>query len=362
MSPTRSLVFEILKSALWKTPVVFPDGVGQKEWDEVYSVLSMHGLAAFAYNAVASMPAEAKPQRDVAMKFISSFVAAEKNYAKFSEVDHLVDSLINDSGHMALRLKGLSLSEYYPEPFTRKFVDIDFYSPDHGDDIDAYFKSRGIAVDDDFYRHSHCHVRGVLVENHKCLLDVRGRQRMRDLDRDLKEMACEHLKKDFVPGIYPPPVMFSAVFNLHHALSHFIYEGISFKFLTDWIYFLCGEKEAMSSDEVKERIERHGLMKFAGVLTSVSIHHLGLAEENVPSYLLEAASQIKPSVEQKFVDDLFRPYEPSHYKSKLKERLNNVRRIVKASWKPSEFLGQSSFSFVVDKFIPILLGRKYEAD
>jgi hypothetical protein len=42
--------------------------------------------------------------------------------------------------------------------------------------------------------------------------------------------------------------------------------------------------------------------------------------------------------------------------------MNNVRRIMKASWKPSEFLGQSAVSFVAEKFIPILLGRRYEAD
>ena len=46
----------------------------------------------------------------------------------------------------------------------------------------------------------------------------------------------------------------------------------------------------------------------------------------------------------------------------IKERTVNVRRIIKASWKPREFLGQSAFLFVINKFIPILLGKKYEAD
>lgn len=362
MSDIRSFVFEILKAAIWKMPVRGQEGFGMKEWSKVYSVLGMHGLAAFAYDAVAALPADMKPPKEVAMKFISSALAAEKNYAKFAGIDREIGEMVRESGCKAIRLKGLTLSEYYPKPYTRKFVDIDFYSPDNGNEIDSFFRSKGVAVDDGFYRHSHFHLHGVLVENHKCLLDVRGRRKMRELDKDLKAMAVEKLAAETAPGMYDPPVRMSAIFNLHHALSHFIYEGISLKFLTDWIYFLRAEKEVMGSDEMKRSLERHGLTKFAGVMTKVSVKYLAYPEEWLPVYLREAASQIRPSVERKFMDDLFRSYEPSHHKSIVKERMNNVRRIMKASWKPSEFLGQSAVSFVAEKFIPILLGRRYEAD
>lgn len=362
MSHIHTVICTILKSAIWKMPIPIPINLGADEWNQVYSVLSMHGLAAFSYEAVAALPDEMRPPREVTMKFISAVVAAEKSYEKLVKVDEKISDLISEAGCKALRLKGLSLAEYYPAHYTRKFVDIDFYAPDKGDLIDAFFRSKGITVDDEFYRHSHCHVHGVLIENHKCLLDVRGRRKMRELDKDLKEMAVAALNVEDQPGMYSPPVIFSAVFNLHHALSHFIYEGISFKFLTDWVYFLRAEREAMSSDEMREHLKKHGLIKFAGMMTMVSMMFLGYPPEWLPKYLIDAAMDLKSVTVKKFVDDLFRPYEPSHYKSKLKERLNNVRKIVKASWKPSEFLGQSSFSFVMDKFIPILLGRKYEAD
>lgn len=362
MPEVRNFVFDILKAAIWKMPVSVPEGFGSKEWSKVYSVLGMHGLAAFAYDAVAALPDQMKPPKEVTMKFISSSIAAEKSYAKLVAVDREVGEIVCSSGAKAVRLKGLTLSEYYPKPFTRKFVDIDFYSPDKGDEIDSFFRSKGVAVDDGFYRHSHFHLHGVLVENHKCLLDVRGRRRMRELDKDLKSMALTALAAENSPGMYDPPVRLAAIFNLHHALSHFIYEGISLKFLTDWIYFLRAEKTVMGTEEMRQSLERHGLMKFAGVMTKVAVDYMSCPEEWLPSYLRDAASSIRPEIERKFVDDLFRPYEPSHHKNKVKERMNNVRRIMKASWKPSEFLGQSSLSFVADKFIPILLGRKYEAD
>jgi hypothetical protein len=185
---------------------------------------------------------------------------------------------------------------------------------------------------------------------------------MAELDADLKAMALEHLAGFEEPGLYYPDALFSLIFNLHHAMSHFIYEGISFKFLVDWIFFLRNGIKHLPMDQMATSLNKHGLMKFAAVMSEVSVRHLGLAVEEVPVCIRAEMGMLKPKVVDKFIDDLFRPYEPSHKKNLFAERVNNVRRIIKASWKPKEFLGQSAFGFVWDKFVPILLGRKFEAD
>ena len=155
---------------------------------------------------------------------------------------------------------------------------------------------------------------------------------------------------------------FSLIFNLHHAMSHFIYEGISFKFLVDWIYFLRREKDLLKDKRTAEDLQRHGLLKFAAVMSEVSVRHLGLDMEDVPECVCAEMASLRPKVVEKFIDDLFRPYEQIHQKNIVLERLHSVRRIVKAAWKPKEFLGQSAVSFVWDKFLPILMGKKFEAD
>ena len=71
---------------------------------------------------------------------------------------------------------------------------------------------------------------------------------------------------------------------------------------------------------------------------------------------------LKPKVVERFIDDLFRPYEQIHQKNIIAERLHSVRRIIRAAWKPKEFLGQSAVGFVWDKFLPILRGERIEAD
>lgn len=360
MAGIRDFVFDILKAAIWKTPVCAPDGFGTEEWGRVHSVLSIHGLAAFAYDAVAAMPDEVKPPKSVTMRFISSVVAAEQNYAKLMEVDSRLNDLISDSGYKALRLKGFALASYYPKPSSRRFGDIDVYSPGKGDEIDAFFRSKGLEVDDSFYRHSHCRIKGISIENHKCLLDLRGRKRLRELDRDLSSMASDILSRETSPALYDPDAFFSAIFNLHHSLSHFIYEGVTLKFLTDWIMFLKSEHDVIASEGMQEKLHVHGLIKFAGLLTRVSIDHLGLAEDHLPAYLVEASGSISPDLENKFIDDMFRPYQDPHYESKVRVRINNVIRIVRSSWKTKELLGQSSVSFLCEKVIPILLGKNNE--
>ena len=360
----RELIYGLIRLSLADAKEGFDvfEGVSASQWEQAFGTLSMHGLAAVAYDAVERMSLEVRPPKDVLLKFISANMKEEQSYARLNGLSDKIAQVVVECGVKCLLLKGLSLAEYYPRPQSRKFLDIDLYSPDDSHKIDDAFVSRGVEVDTEFYRHSHMSLGGVLVENHHCLLDVRGRKRLALLDADLNSMAVEHLKSFDGPGLYYPDARFSLIFNLHHAMSHFIYEGISFKFLVDWIYFLRKEKELLTTDQIASSLSKHGLLKFAAVMSEVSVRHLGLAMEDVPECIRAEMPQLKPAVVDRFIDDLFRPYEQIHQKNIIAERLHSVRRIVKSAWKPKEFFGQSAVGFVWDKFLPILLGKKYEAD
>lgn len=359
------LIYDILKLALSEDGAGFYGtlaGASTQEWEWVFSTLSMHGLAAFAYDAVERMPEGVRPPKEVLLKFISANMSCQRGYAKLQGLSGKIGEVVSEHGVKCLLLKGLSLAEYYPRPAGRKFLDIDLYAPGAEIEVDEAFKAKGVEVDEGFYRHSHMTLGGVLVENHHCLLDVRGREKLRRLDADLKTIALEHLAGYDGPGLYYPDARFSLIFNLHHAMSHFIYEGISFKFLVDWILFLRREKELLAGARTAGDLQRHGLLKFAAVMSEVSVKHLGLALEDVPDCIRAEMVGLKPEVVNRFIDDLFRPYEKIHQRNIVMERLHNVRRIVKAAWKPKEFLGQSAVGFVWDKFVPILMGKKFEAD
>lgn len=360
----RELIYSLLSLSLAGAKEGFDvfAGVSARQWEVAFRTLSMHGLAAFVFPVVERMPQEVRPQKEVVLKFISAHMASQGAYGRLKRLADQIDGVIREVGVKCLLLKGLSLAEYYPRPETRKFLDIDLYAPGAESKVDEAFVAKGVEVDTEFYRHSHMTLAGVLVENHQCLLDVRGRERLRVLDADLKQMAQKHLQTNNTPGLYYPDARFSLIFNLHHAMSHFIYEGISFKFLVDWIYFLRREKDLLNEGGTAEDLKRHGVLKFAAVMSKVSVDHLGLSIDDVPECIRAEMAGLKQTLVDRFIEDLFRPYEQIHQKNIISERLNSVRRIIKAAWKPKEFLGQSAVGFVWDKFLPILRGQKFDAD
>lgn len=360
----RELIYGLLRFALSEDKAdldVFKN-INADEWQWAYSMLTMHGVAPLVGDVLESVPAELRPQGKMLMQFIAANMSSSRSYMKLKMLSEKIAEVMVNNDVKCLLLKGLSLSEYYPRAELRKFLDIDLYSPDSSYKIDEAFRERGVKVDADFYRHSHMTLGGVLVENHHCLLDVRGRKRMSVLDDDLKSMALERLNSFDSPGLYYPDARFSLIFNLHHAMSHFIYEGISFKFLVDWILFLRKERELLTTDQIVVSLREHGLLKLAAVMSMVSVRYLGLALDEVPECIRAEMAVLRPRVIDRFEDDLFRSYEPSHKKSIFAERVNNVRRIIRSSWKPKEFLGQSAFVFVWSKFVPILMGHKFDAD
>ncbi len=360
----RELIYSLIRMSLADAQEGFDvfEGVSAPQWEWAFRALSMHGLVAFVFPVVERLPQEVRPPKEVVLKFISADVAGRKSYARLKGLAGKIDDEMREVGVKCLLLKGLSLAEYYPRPESRKFLDIDLYAPGAESRVDEAFAAKGVEVDTEFYRHSHMTLGGILVENHHCLLDVRGRERFRVSDGDLKRMALRHLESFEGPGLYYPDACFSLIFNLHHAMSHFIYEGISFKFLVDWILFLRRERELLTSDQAAASLRGHGVLKFAAVMSRVAVEHLGMPLEEVPECIRQEMTNLDPRVVDRFIDDLFRPYEQIHQKNIIAERLHSVRRIIKAAWKPKEFLGQSAVGFVWDKFVPILMGRKFEAD
>lgn len=358
----REQVYEILRMSLGESGCGMTADVAPQDWEWVFSILSMHGLGAFAYSAIEKMPLESRPPKDVLLKFISANMKSRQSYLKISQLSDKISDAMKDAGIKCLLLKGLSLAEYYPRPESRKFLDIDLYAPGAEKLVDEVFAAKGVHVDTEFYRHSHMTLNGVLVENHHCLLDVRGRNRLAELDTDLRTMALKHLETCEGPGLYYPDARFSLIFNLHHAMSHFVYEGISFKFLVDWIYFLRSQIDLLTTDQTSADLREHGLMKFAAVMTQVCVSHLGLKLSEVPECIKDEMTGLDNALVNRFVDDLFRPYEKIHFRNILSERIHSVMRIARAAWKPKEFLGQSAVGFVWGKVLPILRGKKFEAD
>lgn len=158
----------------------------------------------------------------------------------------------------------------------------------------------------EYYGHSKCSVNGIKIENNNHLCDVRGQKRWLPLEKAFSTFALETLNAKTEGGLYFSDNRLSVLFYLYHAQAHFIAESISLRFLTDWAVMLNKERELISSGWFKENVEKFGLKKITGVLTSLCIKHLGTDRSLLSKSLLNLADSIDELLERKILDDIFR--------------------------------------------------------
>lgn len=336
--------------------------LNEDEWELLVSTLSLHAMTSVGYYGLAPLIEKGMAPEKVKMKIIHEVLSAERSNTMMQALVGKLHEFFKEANVKCLLLKGPSLAAYYKKSCDRKYVDLDIYSPNQGKKVDELFRSKGVKVHDDFYRHSGMILNGVSVENHHYLLDVQGRSYQVERDNDLKALAIKYLEDIEEPGLYYPDAKFSTMFNMHHALSHLIYEGISLRFILDWGLFLKSETIVVKSPEVESLLRKHNLMKLAAAMSKVLVDKMDYPMAELPDYLIKEISLIDDRLMSQFYEDLFRKYEVIKTKNLLRDRFMTVRRILRASWKVRAFLGESPFAFVVGKIIPILRGKKFEAD
>lgn len=269
-----------------------------------------------------------------------------------NQIIHQAEALINDrlkkAGIKALVLKGSAFARFYDVPEVRQFGDIDIYSPTEFEKIDSILKEIGKHHELECYRHTHCTVNGITVENHIYLTDARWKQKWMPLEQYLSKEAENYLTTIDKPGLYYPDSIFSIVFYLYHTLAHLVYEHISIRFLLDWYYLLkkCGDVDEVV---LKEKLEEFGLMKIAGIVTNLCVRRLGLDTDNVPTFISEVSRNINPSLLSRVEDDIFETDHEGFTTSSLKDRINRIQKYYQNRWKIEQLLEVSYLQFIWEK-------------
>lgn len=268
------------------------------------------------------------------------------------QIIHQAEELINErlkkDGIKALVLKGSAFASYYDVPEVRQFGDIDIYSPTEFESIDAILKEIGRNHELECYRHTHCTVNGITVENHIYLTDARWKKKWMPLEEYLSMEAERDLDIKQEPGLCYPDAMFSIVFYLYHTLAHLVYEHINVRFLLDWFYLI---KKSGHIDEgvLKEKLEDFGLLKIAGVVTNLCVERLGMNSGSVPSFIMEESNKVPSALIQKIEDDMFDTNHEGFTTSSLKDRVKRIQKYYLNRWKIEQLLGVSYFQFIWEK-------------
>ena len=131
---------ELIRIALG-TQKEFSTPPSAEEWAELYALANRHGIGGILFVTLTSIPKEQLPPADISADwFTLANKMKEDNIQREKQVKH-VTRTFKKYGFRSVILKGLSLSQYFPQPELRHSSDIDVWLEGNKEDIVAYIRS-----------------------------------------------------------------------------------------------------------------------------------------------------------------------------------------------------------------------------
>ena len=281
-------------------------------------------------------------------KWLMDLGQAINSHQIIHQAEELINERLKENGIKALVLKGSAFASFYDVPEIRQFGDIDIYSPTEFEAIDAILKEIGKNHELECYRHTHCTVNGITVENHIYLTDARWKKKWMPLEEFLSKEAARYLETKQEPGLCYPDALFSIVFYLYHTLAHLVYEHINVRFLLDW-YYLMKKSSNVDDGILKEKLAEFGLTRIAGVVTYLCLERLGMNNGSVPSFIIEESDKVSSALIKRIEDDMFDTNHEGFTTNSLKDRVKRIQKYYQNRWKIEQLLGVSYFRFIWEK-------------
>lgn len=248
--------------------------------------------------------------------------------------------LYADNGVKTLVLKGLVFSECYPNPSHRSSCDLDCYLADDYEKGNLLVEQAGVAVDRDYFKNSSFTYKGLHVENHHFFTAFRGSRKAKEYEKLLhQEIKSGETRQIFDSDLMSPPVMFSALFCISHAQTHFLTESITLRHILDWALFRKHHYGEIDWPHFESICKEYGMWKFAQTFTRIGLFLLGEAEYSSLT-----------AIDLRLLDDtLYGPREEKQ--TGMKRRVQLVLKSLRSGWKYRYFSDQSALKNVVQRVV-----------
>lgn len=372
MANNKEILLKLVRIAMgWETDLSLPQDV---EWAAVFELAKEQGVVAIVLDGLDICQAK-NPEinlvsindKPLLLEAIGQVQAIEISYQKHLAALKELAKILGGHGVPFILMKGFACGQYYPIPKHRECGDIDIYPGDKFEESNRALIDTGIGIDDHYYRHSVSVVKGVMVENHRVLCDLRGpRKQTRELELQLEEEAEWSFYSDkrivvgdetVEAGRYPT-ADFNALFLPWHVSAHFMFERVTLRHLLDWARFLVNEGKNINVEKFSEAKRRYsfGYGKIADILTNLSLRYLNMPTNDVPDAIITDACAFDNLLSDKVFDYMFTGQPRERDKNVWKFRLNNVKRIWKERWKYMEVYDTSVLMFTIRKVWGVLHG------
>lgn len=277
------IMLELVRAGVFNKEPIIP----QKEtidWDKLMDMASAHRIIPWVWEGICKLPDDQKPPRIQRINFALSAQAVWEQYRCQQQLLNKLIGICNRQGIRLLLLKGIGLSQLYPNPQSRVSEDIDIYLFEDHDKFNQLFTDS--LIENHGQHHSVLCIDGITVENHFNFLDPDTIQRKKINDyikSNLKDVVLTPY------GYYQLNPIVYFVYIVMHVLRHTNHDAfVPVSQLLDLALYLIEYRHELSPKDCFKVLKKFRLEKGFEVLLHLSEHVVGLSFEEYHQYKLSS--------------------------------------------------------------------------
>lgn len=205
------------------------------DWSSVFRLASEQGVQGICLEAVELLPPNTIPQPILLQWIGLSELHRSQHEQAWREACKLDKLWAAESIHATV-LKGRTIAQYYAVPHHRCSCDLDVFIENGWARACELLEEQGVRLEHEVYKEVEFTLDGVYVECHRYITPVRGNRRLRAFEHYLRALlnneAMEHFEGT---TLVCPPLMFTVMLCIEHALGDLLHGHLTLKHVVDWV-------------------------------------------------------------------------------------------------------------------------------
>lgn len=244
-----------------------------EDWREALELSALQGVSAIAFDGFTTLLSSSADALsipvDIKLRWIGQVSFQERVYERNWDVACALAELWKSVGIEPLVLKGRSIASFYIKPEHRYSCDIDVFipSPDWERACEL-LEENGITLVRDVYKEVEFTYKGVYVECHRCITPYRGNKVLKRFEKYLRQLLTNSTKLYFDgTSLVRPPLMFTTMLFIEHALGDLLHGKLSLKHIVDWSYI---RRQDIDKVEVTRLCDSFGFFRFLQLIDGLA--------------------------------------------------------------------------------------------
>lgn len=205
------------------------------DWASVLGLASEQGVQGICLEAIEQLPVGTIPQPTL-LQWIGLSEMQRQQYEQTWRVACKLDKLWAAEGIQATVLKGRSIAKYYPVPSHRYSCDLDVFIGGGWGRACELLEWQGIRLEHEVYKEVEFTLDNVYVECHRYITPIRGNKHLKEFERYLRSLLDGEPKECFEgTTLVCPPLMFTVMLYIEHALGDLLHGHFILKHIVDWV-------------------------------------------------------------------------------------------------------------------------------